>query len=114
MIIKQYQKPYVPKYANYDYTKVYDGRWVRTKVKGNGEWFCLKKGDIVANTHQSDGNPYKHQMVVGTFCGKGAMTIDYMGNSHRFDNAQEHMEVVGHLKEYDDYMNALKRLFEYK
>lgn len=25
MIIKQYQKPYVPKYANYDYTKVYDG-----------------------------------------------------------------------------------------
>ena len=74
----------------------------------------MKKGDIVANTHQSDGNPYKHQMVVGTFCGKGAMTIDYMGNSHRFDNAQEHMEVVGHLKEYDDYMNALKRLSEYK
>ena len=25
MIIKQYQKPFVPKYANYDYTKVYDG-----------------------------------------------------------------------------------------
>ena len=22
---KQYQKPFVPKYANYDYTKVYDG-----------------------------------------------------------------------------------------
>ena len=74
----------------------------------------MKKGDIVANTHQSDGNPYKHQMVVGTFCGKGAMTIDYMGNVHRFDNAQEHMEVVDHLKEYDDYMNALKRLSEYK
>ena len=34
MIIKQYQKPYVPKYANYDYTKVYDGNgrfvgWIR-------------------------------------------------------------------------------------
>lgn len=30
MIIRQYQKPYVPKYANYDYTKVYDqnGRFV--------------------------------------------------------------------------------------
>ena len=25
MIIKQYQKPYVPKYANYDYVQVYDG-----------------------------------------------------------------------------------------
>ena len=25
MIIKQYQKPLVPKYANYDYVKVYDG-----------------------------------------------------------------------------------------
>ena len=25
MIIKQYQKPFVPKYANYDYVKVYDG-----------------------------------------------------------------------------------------
>lgn len=25
MIIKQYQKPFVPKYANYDYTKVYYG-----------------------------------------------------------------------------------------
>lgn len=34
MIIKQYQKPFVPKYANYDYTKVYDGNgrfigWIR-------------------------------------------------------------------------------------
>ena len=74
----------------------------------------MKKGDIVANTYQSDNNPYKHQMVVGTFCGKGAMTIDYMGNSHRFDNAKEHMKVVGHLKEYDDYINALKKLSEYK
>ena len=25
MIIEQYQKPFVPKYANYDYTKVYYG-----------------------------------------------------------------------------------------
>ena len=34
MIIKQYQKPFVPKYANYDYVKVYDGNdrfigWIR-------------------------------------------------------------------------------------
>lgn len=34
MIIKQYQKPYVPKYANYDYVQVYDGNnrfigWIR-------------------------------------------------------------------------------------
>lgn len=25
MIIRQYQKPYVPKYANYDYIPVYNG-----------------------------------------------------------------------------------------
>lgn len=25
MIIEQYEKPYVHKYANYDYVKVYDG-----------------------------------------------------------------------------------------
>lgn len=25
MIIQQYEKPYVPKYANYDYVKVYNG-----------------------------------------------------------------------------------------
>ena len=25
MIIRQYQKPIVPKYANYDYVQVYDG-----------------------------------------------------------------------------------------
>lgn len=25
MIINKYQKPFVPKYANYDYVKVYDG-----------------------------------------------------------------------------------------
>ena len=25
MIIKQYRKPYVPKYANYDYAPVYNG-----------------------------------------------------------------------------------------
>lgn len=34
MIIRQHQKPYVPKYANYDYTKVYNGAgafigWIR-------------------------------------------------------------------------------------
>ena len=34
MIIKQYQKPFVPKYANYDYVMVYDGNdnfigWIR-------------------------------------------------------------------------------------
>ena len=34
MIIKQYQKPFVPKYANYDYIKVYYGNdrfigWIR-------------------------------------------------------------------------------------
>lgn len=34
MIIRQYKKPYVPKYANYDYTKVYNGigvfvGWIR-------------------------------------------------------------------------------------
>ena len=34
MIIKQYQKPFVPKYANYDYVKLYDGKdrfigWIR-------------------------------------------------------------------------------------
>lgn len=37
MIIKQYRKPYVPKYANYDYTKVYDKDdrfigWIRVYV----------------------------------------------------------------------------------
>ena len=47
MIIKQYQKPYVPKYANYDYVKVYDGSdrfigWIKiyytlTRAKRNGE-----------------------------------------------------------------------------
>lgn len=74
----------------------------------------MKKGDIVANTYQSDWNPHKYQMVLSTFGGKGAMTIDYIGNTHRFDNAKEHMKVVGHLKEYDDYINALKRLSEYK
>lgn len=25
MIIKQYRKPYIPKYANYDYAPVYNG-----------------------------------------------------------------------------------------
>ena len=34
MIIKQRRKPYIPKYANYDYVKVYDGNdsfigWIR-------------------------------------------------------------------------------------
>ena len=34
MIIRQYQKPFVPKYANYDYVKVYYGNdrfigWIR-------------------------------------------------------------------------------------
>ena len=27
MIIRQYQKPFVPKYANYDYVQVYDGNF---------------------------------------------------------------------------------------
>lgn len=73
----------------------------------------MRKGDIVSNSYQTDYNPYKYQMVVGTFGDKGAMTIDYMGNTHRFDRAKEHMEVLGHLKEYDDYMKALSQLSEY-
>lgn len=47
MIIQQYQKPYVPKYANYDFVPVYDGldrfvgwikiynKYERIKIKEN-------------------------------------------------------------------------------
>ena len=37
MIIKQYQKPFVPKYANYDYTKVYAKKYKEQLKAGDKE-----------------------------------------------------------------------------
>lgn len=74
----------------------------------------MQKGDIVRNNCQSNGNPYRHQIVVGVYNGgKSVRTIDYLGNTHVFDKATEHMEVVGHSKEYDAYMESLKILSTY-
>lgn len=74
----------------------------------------MKKGDIVKNTCQNESNLYKYQIVVATFNGgKGIRTIDYLGNSHVFDKAIEHMEVVGHSHEYDAYMKSLKNLIDF-
>lgn len=73
----------------------------------------MREGDIVSNKCQIEDNLYKYQIVISVFGGKGAMTIDYLGNTHRFDNAKEHMKVVGHSKEYDAYMESLKNLVDF-
>ena len=74
----------------------------------------MRKGDIVKNTCQCEGNPYRYQVVTGTFGGKGINTIDYLGNTHTFDNGTDHLEIVGHSKEYDVYMDFLKGLAKRK
>lgn len=74
----------------------------------------MKIGDVVRNNHQSEGNLYRYQIIERVFNGgKSARTIDYMGNTHVFDNAIEHMEVVGHSKEYDAYIGSLKNLINF-
>lgn len=75
----------------------------------------MVKGDIVKNhSSMEESLLYQYQVVISTFGGKGAMTIDYSGNTHRYDNATDHMEVVGHMAEYDAYMQALKKLEHYE
>lgn len=74
----------------------------------------LKKGDIVKHKYYSDRNPLKYQVVFSTYSGKGANTIDYMGDTNSYDYAKDDFEIVGHMKEYDDFMEALENLTEYK
>lgn len=67
------------------------------------------KGDIVKNKFTSSS--YQYLMVV-SIDGMGVNVLDYMGNKHRFDknSAKEAFTVVSHLKEYDEFLNALKKL----
>ena len=57
MIIKQYQKPFVPKYANYDYVKVYDGNdrfigWIRI-------YYELAKAGVTSGTDNQQRDNHK-------------------------------------------------------
>lgn len=69
----------------------------------------MKKGDIIFNRCQTETNPYSRQVVLDNN-GYYVRTIDYMGNIHNFNKPAYFLEVIGHLKEYDDYTQALSRL----
>ena len=75
----------------------------------------MRKGDIVLNRCVEDYHQcQKYQVVTGLYGGTGVRTIDYMGNTHTFDKGIEHLQIVGHMQEYDIFMKTLGRLLEYE
>ena len=69
----------------------------------------LNKGDILRNDWAGSNNPYKYVMYVR----RGENTIDcltYDGKIIRLGKHQNKLVVVGHIKEYDEFIRALKKL----
>lgn len=74
----------------------------------------MHEGDIVLNRCVEGHQHQKYQVVTGLYRGTGVRTIDYMGNTNMFDKGVEHLQIVGHMQEYDVFIKALGRLLEYK
>lgn len=73
----------------------------------------FRKGDIVRNIYAGDGNPQRYLMYVGkgtVFGSKSYDCIAYDGKKVQFYQADDPLEVVGHMDEFDSFIAALKRL----
>lgn len=75
----------------------------------------LRAGDVLRNDWASDDNPQKYTMYLkrgklGNY--KTFQCIAYDGCICHHEISNNRLEVVGHINEYDDYMAALRRLYE--
>jgi len=73
----------------------------------------MKVGDIIENPWTTKANPLHHAIYFGVY-GKNFRTLYFYQG--RFQHAtyrkedREKFKVVGHLKEYDDFKNAIRNL----
>ena len=76
----------------------------------------MKHGDIVINKWAGIRNPNRCLMYVGkstTKQGKMYDCIAYDAKKVKFFQDDARLEVIGHMNEFDSFMDALKRLAEY-
>lgn len=77
----------------------------------------LHKGDIVRNRFAGSNNPHRyllylgeHTIRQGRYRSKGYLCLGYDQKKVELFRQDEPLEYIGHMKEYDDFIKALKRL----
>ena len=77
----------------------------------------FKKGDIVQNIFAGKGNPFRYLLYLGKgTCRQGRYShkvydcIGYDGKKVQVFRENEPLVVVGHIKEFDDFIYALRML----
>lgn len=77
----------------------------------------FKKGDIVQNIFAGKGNPCRYLLYLGKgTCRQGRYShkvydcIGYDGTKVQVFRENEPLVVVGHMKEFDDFIYALRKL----
>lgn len=73
----------------------------------------IKKGDIVKNGYTTEQNPTHLSVFVKRGKVGNQKTFDCIGYDGRIVHHcvdENQLEVVGHMKEYDDFVCALKKL----
>lgn len=77
----------------------------------------LVRGDIVRNNHAGDENPIKHLLYIGKgtirqgrYTNKSYDFIGYDGKKVQLFRGDADIEKIGHMDEFDAFLNSLKRL----
>lgn len=77
----------------------------------------FKKGDIVVNVFTTHANPCHYLLYLGKgICRQGRYShkvydcISYDGRKVQLFRKDEPLVVVGHMKEFDDFLAALRKL----
>jgi len=73
----------------------------------------LKRGDILENGYAGDCNPNKRIIFVRCCDVQGYPGYDclnYCGKIVKQFQDNDKLKKIGHMKEYDDFVNALKKL----
>lgn len=70
----------------------------------------MKRGDIVENKFVPKGHKYRYLLYSGANeLGHSYVTYD----GHTLDYGPKELKVVGHMDEFDAFMDAIKRLKDY-
>lgn len=81
----------------------------------------FRKGDIVRNIYAGKGNPNRYLIYLckstirqGRYRHKGYDCLNYCGEKVQLFRDNEPLILVGHLKEFDNFISALKSLKDIK
>lgn len=73
------------------------------------DWKRLHKGDILRNDWAGEINPHRYVMYISTM--KNVIKcLAYDGEIVSVGKHNNKLVVVGHIKEYDDFIRALRKL----